>query len=153
MEWQKRTAWEDQWVVAVSIYHFLSRAFGQRVTVAQVIDLDITDVVSILSVDVGIERGRAGRRGFGTTRALGLGRDRVSASACERSEARMSSYRADWRDINVLDTLSGLYLGIYFCGRGSSSGCGILDIAGRGASGITSDGTATTSGFRIPVGG
>lgn len=34
-----------------SIYHLLSAAFGQRVAVAKVVDLDVLDVVAILLVD------------------------------------------------------------------------------------------------------
>ena len=36
-------------------YHFLSAAFGQSVTVAKVIDLDILDEIAILLVDLVVE--------------------------------------------------------------------------------------------------
>ena len=47
-------------------YHFLGAAFGQSVAVAQVVDLDILDVVAILLIDlvvkaVGACRGRLDR--------------------------------------------------------------------------------------------
>jgi hypothetical protein len=41
------------------IYHLLSRALGQSIPIAQIIDFDIFDVVTILLVDVGFELARA----------------------------------------------------------------------------------------------
>lgn len=38
-----------------SNYHLLSRAFCESVAIAQVIDLDIFDIVSISNVDLGIQ--------------------------------------------------------------------------------------------------
>lgn len=35
----------------VNIYHLLSAAFGQRVAVAKVVDLDVLDEVSVLLID------------------------------------------------------------------------------------------------------
>ena len=58
---------EGLWVVGISglrckecIYHLLCAAFGQCVAVAQVVDLDILDIVTILRVDLVVE-GAAGR--------------------------------------------------------------------------------------------
>lgn len=54
------------------IYHFLCRAFGQSVAVAQVVDLDVANIVSVLSIDFCIEGGGPSGRGFSTRRALSL---------------------------------------------------------------------------------
>lgn len=48
-----------------AIYHLLRSAFGQQIPVAQIVNLDILDVVSICDVDIVVEfvRGLAtGRR-------------------------------------------------------------------------------------------
>lgn len=45
--------WEYQWDHdKVFIYHLLSRSFGQCITVAQVVDFDVTNVIAILGVDI-----------------------------------------------------------------------------------------------------
>lgn len=50
------------------IYHLLSRALREGVAIAQIIDLNILDVVSICNVDLGVQFGRTlgvrGRLGF-----------------------------------------------------------------------------------------
>lgn len=51
-----------------SIYHLLSRAFGQCITVAQVVDLNIPDIVAIRDIHLSIDcacaiAGARGRRG------------------------------------------------------------------------------------------
>lgn len=53
----KQSGWSISGNEQVDIYQFLGRAFGQRVPVAQVIDLDVFDVVSVLRVDL-IRHGR-----------------------------------------------------------------------------------------------
>lgn len=51
-----------------NIYHLLSRSLREGVAIAQIIDLNILDVVPICNVDLGVEFGRAlggrGRLGF-----------------------------------------------------------------------------------------
>lgn len=52
----------------VNIYHLLRAAFGQRVAIAKVVDLDVLDKVAILLVDFCVEgtaRGRVGGWRFG----------------------------------------------------------------------------------------
>lgn len=44
------------------IYHFLRGAFGQGVAIAEIVDLDVFDVVSILLVDFVIQTSSCGRR-------------------------------------------------------------------------------------------
>lgn len=51
-------AWAGSADVNRSNYHLLSRAFGQRVTVAQVINLNILDIVSISNVDLRVQLSR-----------------------------------------------------------------------------------------------
>lgn len=84
-ERQKWSAWEHQWVAAVYIYHFLGRAFGQSVSVAEVIDLDVADIISILRVYVLVKTIWAGGRGFGASWALGL---EVQVSDCFHKSVR-----------------------------------------------------------------
>ena len=51
------------------IYHFLSTAFGQGVTIAQIVHFNVADIVTILLVDVLVERAAGlvlGRRLCGT---------------------------------------------------------------------------------------
>lgn len=51
----------------VNIYHLLRAAFGQRVAIAKVVDLDVLDEVAILLVDFCVEgpaRGWVSGRGF-----------------------------------------------------------------------------------------
>jgi hypothetical protein len=43
---------ENQWQTTKVIYPFLYSSFSQCVAVAQIIDLDVLDVVSILLVDI-----------------------------------------------------------------------------------------------------
>ena len=47
-----------------SSYHLLSRALCQRVTVAQVINLNVLDIVSIINVDFSVEASRRIVRGW-----------------------------------------------------------------------------------------
>lgn len=39
----------------VRYYHFLSRAFGEGVTIAKVVDFDVSNKVTVLRVDVGVQ--------------------------------------------------------------------------------------------------
>lgn len=52
----KQGLWEHQCFRIRSIYHFLCRPLGQEVTVPQVIDFDILNVVTICNVHLRIER-------------------------------------------------------------------------------------------------
>jgi hypothetical protein len=52
----KEGLWEDQWFEIKSIYHFLCRALGKEVTVPQVIDFDILNIVAICNVHLSVER-------------------------------------------------------------------------------------------------
>lgn len=45
--------WEYQWDHdKVFIYHLLSSSFGQCIAVSQIVDLDVANVIAILSVDL-----------------------------------------------------------------------------------------------------
>ena len=61
-----------QWVVQkqVNIYHLLRAAFGQCVTIAQIVHFDVSDIVTILLVDLLVKRAVAGwlRRRLGCAR-------------------------------------------------------------------------------------
>ena len=46
-----------------SIYHLLSRAFCQCVSVAEIVDFDVFDVITICNVDLAIDVARALARG------------------------------------------------------------------------------------------
>lgn len=46
----------DQWFLHRSIYHLLSRPLGQEVSVAEVVDFDVLDVVSVGNVHLAIDR-------------------------------------------------------------------------------------------------
>ena len=88
-----------QWSIDTrSIYHLLCRTFGQCVAVAQVIDLDISNVVAICNVHLTI--------------------DQTRAVACTRAtwSGRLGGGRAQGRsnrgNVDMLDTLLGLNLGI-----------------------------------------
>lgn len=75
------------------IYHLLGGALGQEVAVPEVVDFDILDVVAVVDVHLAVE---VGSRGIsGGVRAGGLGRGRL-----------------DGRDIDMLDALFRLDLGI-----------------------------------------
>ena len=46
-----------QWSIDTrSIYHLLCRTFGQCVAIAQIVDLDISDVVSVVYVHLTIDQ-------------------------------------------------------------------------------------------------
>lgn len=53
------------------IYHLLSAAFGQGIAVAQVVDLDVFNVVTILLVDLNVEGTTIGGSGGRLCRARG----------------------------------------------------------------------------------
>lgn len=44
--------WSISGTIAGIIYHLLSGSLGQGVTVAQIIDLDISDVVAICNINI-----------------------------------------------------------------------------------------------------
>lgn len=81
-----------------SIYHFLCGALGQEVSVAQVVDFDVLDVVTIRDVHVAVDLVRGCCRARGAARG-GLG--------------------ADWRDVDMLDALARLELSIDLGSGGS----------------------------------
>lgn len=83
-----------------SIYHFLCGPLGQEVSVAQVVDFDILDVVAVRDVHVAVDLVRGSCRARGAAGG-GLG--------------------ADWGDVDMLDALACLELGIDL-GRGGSYG-------------------------------
>lgn len=159
---QGASAWEYQWVAAVFIYHFLCRAFGQGVAIPKIVDLDVTNVITVLSVDLIVKRGRAGRGGLGGTRALGLSRLKSAGVyvrllvwlAESKAKGRTGSiHRADRGHIDVVDALLGLDLSIDLCSSSCRGSSGVLESRSSRASRVTSDGTATASDFRGPVGG
>lgn len=84
-----------------SIYHFLCGPLGQEVSVAQVVDFDVLDVVAIRNVHVAV--------------------DLVRGSCRARAAAR-GGLGSDWRDVDMLDALARLELSIDL-GRGGSYGC------------------------------
>lgn len=51
-------AWVHQWATnnKVGIYRLLCAAFGQGVAITQVVDFDVFDKVTVLLVDLGVER-------------------------------------------------------------------------------------------------
>lgn len=64
MEGRAGRAWKHQWAkVQVCNYHLLRAAFGQGVAIAQVVDLDVLDVVTVLLIDFDIERATVGSSG------------------------------------------------------------------------------------------
>ena len=79
-----------------SIYHFLSGTLGEEITVAQVVDLDILDVVSIVHIHLTVQRRCRGGVSAG-------GRGRIA-----RGRAR----RLDRWNIDVLYPFARLELGI-----------------------------------------
>lgn len=70
-----------------SIYHFLCGPLGQEVSVAQVVDFDVFDVVAIRDVHVTVDlvRGSWGPR----------------VGPC-------GGFGADWRDVDMLDAFARL---------------------------------------------
>jgi hypothetical protein len=102
------------------VYHFLRRALCQGVTVPQVVDLDILDVVTVGDIDIAIElrcalggirsSGVWGRRGRGR-----LWRHRERTFGLRHKQL----YRADWRNVDVLNALASLQASIDFGRRRS----------------------------------
>ena len=60
----QKGVWDDQQVMTKDIYHFLCRSFGERVAVAQVVDFDVPDVVSVCDVNITVDIARALARGM-----------------------------------------------------------------------------------------
>lgn len=65
---------EDQWTAKTVIYPLLCGSFGQCVTVTEIIDFNVLDVVTILLVRLVADgRGRVGRGRLGDRRSGRLG--------------------------------------------------------------------------------
>lgn len=88
-------------VTKTSIYHFLCGPLGQQVSVAQVVDFDVLDVVAIRDVHVAID---------------------LVGGSCSARVAACGGFGTDWRDVDMLDALARLELSIDL-GRGGSCGC------------------------------
>lgn len=101
-----------------SNYRLLSPAIGQGVAVAQVIDLDVFDVVTLRNIDfLGRALAVAGRCGSHSG-ALGL---RLQVRIVPLKIQSKDVYRTDWRNINVLNAFPSLQLSVDLGGRGSCS--------------------------------
>jgi hypothetical protein len=132
----------------VEIYHFLSRALGERVAVAQIVDLDVANVITILGVNVGVQT--SGSRGLCSTsgRAFGLRMTSQRWIGIGIGRGLVWAYRTDWGNVYVLDTLASLDLCIDF--GGSSGGSSSRISRGRAVCGR--DGTASAlTGLRVSV--
>lgn len=81
-----------------SIYHFLCGPLGQEVSVAQVVDFDVLDVVAIRNVHVAVYLVRC---------------------SCRSRVAARGRLGADWRDVDMLDAFARLELGVDLGGGGS----------------------------------
>jgi hypothetical protein len=75
---------------------FLRRALGQQVSILEVVDFDVLDVVAVGNIHLAIESGRRVRV---VGRCLGPGRGRSQGGL-------------DGRDVDMLNTLSSLELGV-----------------------------------------
>ncbi|KAH0357790.1 hypothetical protein KCU83_g182, partial [Aureobasidium melanogenum] len=69
---EMREQLQDQWGATVEIYHFLSRALGQGVAVAQIVNFDVANEITILGVDVGVQATSGRRLGSSGGRAFSL---------------------------------------------------------------------------------
>lgn len=132
------------------IYHLLSRAFRQSITITKVINLNIANVIAILGVNVLVESVRICGRGLGTS-ASSL--ENLVSDMYLKEASIVYAYRADRGHVYVLHTLASLDLSIDPCSGGSGSGSRVLVISHSWASRVARNGTATASYFRIPVGG
>jgi hypothetical protein len=74
-----------------AIYHLLCRSLGQEVSVSQVVDFDVLDVVAVGHVHLAID---------------------IVASGGGRARADGGCGRLDRRDVDMLDALAGLELGV-----------------------------------------
>lgn len=151
--WRRGKKWKQlqhQRDATVEIYHFLSRALGEGVAVAQIVDLDVADEITILGVDVGVQASGAGRLVSSTGRTFGL---RMTSQHWKRvgvGKGVVSAYRTDWWNVDVLDALASLDLCIDL--GGGSSCCSSRISRGRTVRGR--DGTASTlTGLRVSVPG
>jgi hypothetical protein len=73
------------------IYHLLCRSLGQEVSVAQVVDFDVLDVVAVGHIHFAVD---------------------VVASGGRRARADRGRGRLDGWDVDMLDALAGLELGV-----------------------------------------
>lgn len=124
LEGRAGRAWKYQWVrgARVCIYHLLSAAFGQGIAVAQVVDLDVFNVVTILLVDLNVEgttiggsRGRLCRARGDTGRVClgGFGQRVVPLTSLHFTRwGRSGPYCTNRRDIDMLRRLLLAQLGV-----------------------------------------
>lgn len=99
-----------QWNIDTrSIYHLLRRTFGQCITITEVIDFDVFDIVAIRNIHLTIDCACA-------IECCGCSRRR-RLSAC-RAEGRLNG-----RDVDMLNVFLGLDLGI---DSGSGSGYRVI---------------------------
>lgn len=98
--------WESVDYNTRSIYHLLSRAFGQCVSVPEIIDFDITNVVAVSNVHVAVD---------GSDCASLFSR----ANRCRRSGRSWAVVRSDRRDVDMLDGLLSSELCLNTGGDGS----------------------------------
>ena len=113
---------QHQQDATVEIYHFLSRALGEGVAIAQIVDFDVANEITILGVNVGVQPG--GTRGLCSTsgRAFGLRMTSQRWEGVDIGRRVVLAYRTDWGNIDVLDTLASLDLCIDLCGSCSGGG-------------------------------
>lgn len=110
-------------------YHFLSRALGQSVPIAQIVDLNVFDVVSVGNIHFGLGLAIFRLR----SRAIGLEDASVFNEVLRCQYGGL--YRADWRDVDMLNTLLGLELRIDLR-RGRSCGKSPKRVSNARLSGI-----------------
>lgn len=134
------------------IYHFLSCTFGEGVSIAQVVDLDIFDVVAILLVDFTVD---VGHGCFGLWTRL---ENRLSMLVMT-TRTRLKLYRSDGWDFDMLNASLGLERSVDPRSSGSSSGSSTA-LACIGCARGAVDGTTASTGLglsacgrtRTPVG-
>ena len=90
-----------------SIYHLLCRAFGQCVSVPEIVDFDVFDVIAVCDINFAVNIAGTLARGGGGS----LGR----RAQCLHIQVSMASgklmsrlYRSNRRNIHMLDAFSGL---------------------------------------------
>lgn len=100
---------------ARSIYHLLCRSFGQRISIPEIVDFDVFDIVAIGHVYVAVNLANTG-----TARGLW--------SSCIRCSSFWSGRGLNGWHINMLYTTPSFYLSIDLrgcgsCGRGRIHWC------------------------------
>lgn len=97
-----------------NIYHLLRGAFGQCISIPQIIDFDILNVVAIrdihITINIACTRARIGvwRPGFSDWAAC---LEDVQYVVSRRDIGKTTN-GADWRDFHMLDAFLGLNLSI-----------------------------------------